>query len=242
MLLTGHVTEGSVIEGEPEDEDGDAGVLQARLDGDRGDVLDRAAGEPGDGAAESEAEPRERHPHDDHLPRHQLEDVEVGPHAHDEDEEQEAEGERLEDAHEELGHPRQVARDEQPDGERHDEGAEGDEDLVVGDDDVVGVDEAAEAEDPERHHGEGGETRDGGHGERQVEVAAEHEGPHVASAAPRRGPRDEEAEAERVVGGEGEADGKGDQRHEEKLAEEADQRPDRASESLLDDPCWENYK
>ena len=38
MLLTGHVTEGSVIEGEPEDEDGDAGVLQARLDGDRGDV------------------------------------------------------------------------------------------------------------------------------------------------------------------------------------------------------------
>ena len=231
-----------MIEGEPEDKDGDARVLEARLDGDGGDVLDGAAGQPSDGAAEGEAEPGQRHPHHDHLPRHQLEDVEVGPHAHHQDEEQQAERQRLQDAHQERRHAGQVARDEQPDGQRHDEGAEGDEDLVVGDDDVVGVDEAAQAEDPERHHGEGGEAGDGGHGEREVEVAAEHEGPHVAAAAARRGPRHEEAEAERVVGGEGEADGEGDERHQEELAEEADQGADRAPESLLDDPCTEIYR
>ena len=51
---------------------------------------------------------------------------------------------------------------------------------MVGDLDVGLVeDDGAEGEDPERHHEECGEGRDGSHGDGEVQVAAKHEGPDV---------------------------------------------------------------
>ncbi len=58
--VTGEIS-GRLIEGEPEDEDGDSRVLDSGLDGNRDHVLHRAAAQSGGHAAESEAQPRQGH-------------------------------------------------------------------------------------------------------------------------------------------------------------------------------------
>ena len=65
--LTSEITS-RLVQGEPEDEDGDAGVLDARLDGDGNDVFERPAADFGSDAAEAKPEPGQRHAGDENAP------------------------------------------------------------------------------------------------------------------------------------------------------------------------------
>ena len=65
--LTSEITS-RLVQGKPEDEDGDAGVLDARLDGDGNDVFERPAAEFGGDAAEAKPEPGQRHAGDENTP------------------------------------------------------------------------------------------------------------------------------------------------------------------------------
>ncbi len=138
ILLTCKVSQW-MVQGEPEDEDGYPRVLDARLNGDGDHVLDGPGGGgwrkgggatassassppayPCQGAAKGEPQPGQSHPGGHHSPAHDLEHVEVCPDPEDQDEEDEEEGQRLQDADQEGGHPGQIAGNQEADAQRND--------------------------------------------------------------------------------------------------------------------------
>ena len=177
-----------MVQGEPEDEDRHARVLDSSFDGNGNDILHWPSQDLSDGKSHKESNPWQSHACHKHLPSHQLEDVEVSPDPENDDEQDQEQGHGFEDPHQEVGQLGSPSGNGQSDRQGNDQEEGIDDNLVIGDDDVRFVKNGgSKGEDPERHHEEGREGRHGRHRHREIQVAAEHDSPNVGRSSSRRG-------------------------------------------------------